>query len=225
MAIFGVLGLVRRTAETAGDYLNRAGRQKVSFMAMGNEPWLAVIDLQEIFFRPDTGWFVPRYDEAAAGVRELLPLFGDRAVFARFVAPRTPTGAWVNYYERWPFALVPDDDPLYDLAPEFVSDRHPVVSMTTFSKWGPEFEAAVQGSREIVLAGISTDCCILSTALAAADAGVHVRVVADACAGVSDADHQRALDVMGMYAPLIEITTVEQVQDELAAAATPKSQH
>ncbi len=62
-----------------------------------------------------------------------------------------------------------------------------------------------------MLSGVSTDCCVLSTALAAADAGVAVQVVADACAGVSPADHQRALDAMALYAPLIELTTVDEV--------------
>lgn len=47
---------------------------------------------------------------------------------------------------------------------------------------------------------------MLSTALAAADAGVRVSVVADACAGSTDANHQRALDVMALYGPLITIT-------------------
>ena len=52
----------------------------------------------------------------------------------------------------------------------------------------------------MVLAGVSTDCCVLSTALAAADAGVRVRVVADACAGVSEAGHERALAAMALKA-------------------------
>ena len=63
----------------------------------------------------------------------------------------------------------------------------------------------------MVLTGVSTDCCVISTALAAADAGVHVRVVADACAGLSADDHRRALEAMALYAPLIEITTVDEV--------------
>ena len=69
----------------------------------------------------------------------------------------------------------------------------------------------MQGAGTIVLTGVSTDCCVLSTALAAADAGVAVRVVADACAGASEADHQRALDAMALYAPLITLTTVAEV--------------
>jgi len=52
---------------------------------------------------------------------------------------------------------------------------------------------------------------VLSTAIAAADAGVRVSVVQDACAGLSTADHQRALDAMALYGPLIEITTADAV--------------
>lgn len=45
----------------------------------------------------------------------------------------------------------------------------------------------------------------------AADAGVAVRVAADACAGATDADHDRALAVLAPYAPLITVTTVDAV--------------
>ncbi len=61
-----------------------------------------------------------------------------------------------------------------------------------------------------MLAGVSTDCCVLSTAVAAADAGgVPVQVVADACAGVDDAAHGKALDVLALYAPLIDLTSAD----------------
>jgi nicotinamidase-related amidase len=183
------------------------------------EPWLVVIDMQRIFGEQQSAWFTPRFEEAAAGVERLAPWFGQRVVHTRFVAPARPENAWVPYYDLWPFALVAADDPLYDLIPSSSIDGHPVVSATTFGKWGPELDRAIGGSREIVLAGVSTDCCVLSTALAAADAGVHVRVAADACAGLSDADHQRALDAMALYAPLIEITDVAAVVGSLAEAS------
>ena len=56
-------------------------------------------------------------------------------------------------------------------------------------------------------AGVSTDCCVLSTATAAADAGVPVQVVADACAGIDEASHRKTLDVLALYTPLVEIVT------------------
>jgi nicotinamidase-related amidase len=82
----------------------------------------------------------------------------------------------------------------------------PTVDAPTFSKWGPELAARV-GAATLVLAGVSTDCCVLSTAVAAADAGVPVQVVADACAGVDEESHRKTLDVLALYAPLIEIVT------------------
>jgi nicotinamidase-related amidase len=184
---------------------------------MTDEAYLVAIDMQDVFSRADSGWFAPRYAQAASGIRELLPQFDDRTVFTRFVAPREPEGAWADYYQRWPFALVPDDDPLYALTPEFSRHGEAAICMTTFGKWGPALATAMRGSHEMVLTGVSTDCCVLSTALAAADAGVHVRVVADACAGISDRDHQRALDAMALFSPLIEITTVEHVRRDIAA--------
>lgn len=57
---------------------------------------------------------------------------------------------------------------------------------------------------------------MLATALAAADAGISVKVVADACAGVTDTDHRRALDAMALFSPLIDNTTTDDVQRELA---------
>ncbi|KUM68291.1 cysteine hydrolase family protein [Streptomyces griseorubiginosus] len=172
---------------------------------------LAVIDMQRVFAEPDSPWAAPRYAEAAAGVLRLLPAFADRVTFTRFVAPAEPTGAWRAYYARWSFALQPPDAPLWRLTDDF-ADRAPhVLDATTFGKWAPELAARVAPEGRLVLTGVSTDCCVLSTALAAADAGVETWVVSDACAGVDDDAHRKALDLMGMYGPLVRIVTVDEV--------------
>jgi nicotinamidase-related amidase len=178
-----------------------------------SSPWLVAIDLQVIFADPDSAWRTPEFARAAAATETLLPAFDGRVVCTRFVAPEQPTGAWADYYADWPFALVPPTDPLYELVPPFAGLDGPVVSATTFGKWGADLAAVVGPEAPLVLTGVSTDCCVLSTALAAADAGRQVVVVADACAGLSDADHQRALDAMALYAPLIRITDVTAVRD------------
>ncbi|MEU6803841.1 cysteine hydrolase family protein [Streptomyces neyagawaensis] len=176
---------------------------------------LAVIDMQRVFAEPDSPWATPRFDEAAAGVRRLLPAFGDRVVFTRFIAPQHPEGAWRAYYDRWTFALRPADAPLWHLVDDFSKDlpgdgRH-LLDAPTFGKWGPALAARLGGYGPLVLAGVSTDCCVLSTALAAADAGVEVLVVADACAGADDDSHAKALHVLGLYRPLVRVVTVDEV--------------
>ena len=142
-----------------------------------DDAWLVVIDMQQVF-TGENPWAAPRYDHAGAGIERLLPRFTGSTVFTRFVAPAQPEGAWVPYYRDWPFALVPDADPLYALTEPFASaaaDRNdPVVTEPTFGKWGTSLQAVVGDHPHLVLTGVSTDCCVLSTALAAADAGATV---------------------------------------------------
>jgi nicotinamidase-related amidase len=140
---------------------------------------LVVIDMQKVFEEPGSPWFTPGFADVVAPIQNLVEAFQPRVTFTRFIAPAVPAGAWRKYYERWPFALQPADAEIYDLIDDFAG---PSVDATTFGKWGPELADKV-GDTTMVLSGVSTDCCVLSTALAAADAGVEVQVVGDACAG------------------------------------------
>lgn len=167
---------------------------------------LVVVDLQEVFADPGSGWATPGFASIVPAVSRLVERFAPRVVFTRFVAPESPTGAWVPYYEQWPFARQPPEAPLWQLVPPFAGTGFPVVAAPTFGKW-PAVREAVGAADGLVVCGVSTDCCVLSTVLPAADAGLAVEVVADACAGLSEADHQRALDAMALYAPLVTITT------------------
>ena len=183
-------------------------------------PWLAVIDMQEVFADPDGAWFTPRFGEIVGPVQELVAAFRPRVTFTRFVAPAEPSGAWRRYYEQWPFALRPPDDPIYRLAADFADEAATAgleLEATTFSKWGPDLAARVGEGGQLVLAGVSTDCCVLSTAVAAADAGVAVQVVADACAGVTDESQVQALALLRLYEPLIEVVSL----GEALAGARP----
>ena len=173
--------------------------------------WLAVIDMQRVFADPASGWFTPRFAEITAAVTSLADAFRPRVTFTRFVAPEVPAGSWRRYYQQWPFALQPPEAPIYQLADEFQGEQVPTLDATTFGKWGPELAARVGEGGRLVLAGVSTDCCVLSTAVAAADAGITVQVAGDACAGVNDTSHGQALDIMRLYSPLIEVISVADV--------------
>jgi nicotinamidase-related amidase len=166
---------------------------------------LVVVDMQRVFADAASGWATPGFAGIVPTVAALVDAFAPAVTFTRFVAPAEPAGAWRAYYARWPFALQPPGAPLWEVVPE-LGPTGPTVDAPTFSKWGPELAARVGGD-ELVLAGVSTDCCVLSTAVAAADAGVAVRVVADACAGVDAASHRAALDLLALYGPLVEVVT------------------
>lgn len=187
------------------------GPVEASRQHSASRPWLAVIDMQRVFAEPDSAWFTPRFGEIVEPVRALVGALRPRVTFTRFVAPETPAGAWRSYYDQWPFALQPPGAPIYQLAGDFAGEPGPTLDATTFGKWGPELSARVGEGGRLVLAGVSTDCCVLSTAVAAADAGVAVQVVADACAGVNDETHAQALAILRLYGPLIEVTSVAEV--------------
>ncbi|WP_432848630.1 cysteine hydrolase family protein [Amycolatopsis sp. CA-161197] len=172
------------------------------------KPLLGVIDLQNIFADPASGWFMPGFASILPQVRRLVNAFGPRVAFTRFLAPEKPAGVWVKYYQQWPFALQKPDSRAYAVVDEFPVKS--TVDAYAFGKWTPEM-AQLVGDGGLVLAGVSTDCCVLSTALAAADAGVPVTVVSDACAGVSDESHEQTLAILRLYGPLVEVRTTDEV--------------
>ena len=176
---------------------------------------LAVIDMQNVFGEPGSPWLTPRFADVVEPVRRLTRAFGPATVLTRFVAPDTPQGSWVPYYEEWSFALQPPDAPLWDVVPQLedavaqAEQAGHVVTAPTFSKWAGLRPLVGPGGRQ-VLCGVSTDCCVISTALAAADDGIEVVVVADACAGVDDDSHAKALHVMGLYAALVRVVDLAE---------------
>ena len=173
---------------------------------VADDGWLVVIDPQVVFADPATSpWGSPMWADTVPVIADLAAAYGpDRTIVTRFVADPTLGGSWGPYYEAWPFALVPDADPLYAVVPELASAGERVVTAGTFGKW-PALRELVGDDAHLTLAGVSTDCCVLSTALPAADAGATVRVVASACAGSSPDNHARALAAMELYAPQITL--------------------
>ena len=174
-------------------------------------PWLVVIDPQRIFASPDSPWGSPMFPGILDPVHRLAERYAGRTILTRWVAPDPASGSWAAYLDAWPFARVAADDRLYDLVDEVRDIEAPVVTATTFGKWVPDLVAITGETPHLVVAGVSTDCCVVSTALAAADAGATLTVVTDACAGSTPDNHRSALDVMALYPPQITLATTAEV--------------
>jgi nicotinamidase-related amidase len=182
---------------------------------VGGAPLLAVIDMQE-FFAAGSPWAVPGFEDLIEPVGALASGYGPQVIFTRFVIPAVPEGSWAGYYRAWPQVLAPEAAGLADLAQPWASQGLDTLDKTTFSKWGPELESMLGPGRELTVCGVSTDCCVLATVLAAVDAGAQVRVIADACAGITADAHEAALNLMGGFAPQV---TIGSVADELGRLA------
>jgi len=176
------------------------------------EEWLVVIDPQNIFASPDSEWGSPFFVEAMPRIRALADAFDERVIVTRWMPTADRATSWGEYFAAWPFADQPPSDPLFDLVPDAAAlSTRPTLDLPTFGKWGPELEAIVGRGGRFVLAGVSTDCCVLSTALAAADAGARVTIATDACAGSTAENHTAALHVMGLYPPQLTLATTTEV--------------
>ena len=178
---------------------------------MHPDAWLVVIDPQRIFADAASQWGSPMFADIVDPVRRLATAAGERTVVTRWVPAPDPQGSWAAYLEAWPFANVPEGDPLLEVVPELADLGSEVVSLPTFGKWGYALQAVTGPTPHLVLAGVSTDCCVVSTALAAADAGATITVVTDACAGSTPENHRAAMDVMALYPPQITLATTDEV--------------
>ena len=175
----------------------------------GHDEWLVIIDPQAIFASPDTSpWGSALWAATEPRIASLAKSSGpERTVITRFVADPGLGGSWGSYYDEWGFALVPDEDPLYAVVPALRSAAAPghVVTAPTFGKWNADLRAIVGEQPRLALAGVSTDCCVIATALPAADAGATIRVIESACAGSTPENHERAIAAMALFGPQIVI--------------------
>lgn len=183
---------------------------------------LVIVDMQEIFRSPESEWFVPQYSEAAENIRQLTGVFGQGVIWTRFVRDPQEHGSWHEYYVRWSRCRVaPDSDQWQITLPHLPGDS--ILSLPTFSKWSQELADLTKGHDQLTICGVATDCCVLSTVLGAVDAGKHVTVVTDACAGITAEAHQQALSLMDLLSPMVTLkTTAQQVAD---SAAETKSRY
>ena len=176
------------------------------------DPWLVVVDAQHIFASPDSPWGSPMFDAIVEPVRRLAAAYGpERTILTRWVPADPAAGSWAAYLEAWPFARVADDDPLLDLVEPVRGLGAHVLGAPTFGKWGADLAALTGPTPDLVVTGVSTDCCVVSTALAAADAGATLTVVTDACAGSTPENHAAAMHVMSLYPPQITLATTARV--------------
>lgn len=173
-------------------------------------PWLIIIDPQRIFADPSSDWAAPTFPDAMENIGRLADAAGPaRTLVTRWLPTADRSTAWGEYFAAWPFADVPADDPLYELidAARGLS-THPSIDEPTFGKWGPQLADAVGADPHLLVTGVSTDCCVLTTVLAAADAGIRVSVVRDGCAASTPENGMASLQVMELFPPQVDVIDI-----------------
>lgn len=176
---------------------------------------LVIIDMQHAFQKESSQWCVPRFGEAQAVIQRLIATLSCRVVHTRFVPDPEESGTWRSYYDHWSEMRLPPSDAIWNSTLD-LGEADLVVDAGTFGKW-PQLASHIPLGSTLVMTGVATDCCVLSTALGAIDAGRRVVLVSDACAAVDDDAQAKSLDLLRLLVPLCEVVDSRQLLNAVGA--------
>jgi nicotinamidase-related amidase len=195
-----------------------------------SDSWLVIVDMQNIFVQQSQPWFSFTAQSLVPNIVKLANRWVDRTLLTRFVTGLHHEGSWRNYYASHPSVKLVDESNSDDYAYSVIDELKPLINksgnnlltMTTFGKWGNQshgLRAMIpEKFPKIVLTGVATECCVLSTAIAAGEAGTEVWLVEDGCAA-GQSEPQKALEnqnavfawVQPAFNHLINITSTAEL--------------
>ena len=169
---------------------------------MLNNAVLVVVDLQIGFLNENSKAVLP----AVTTLVEFCTRHGIPSIFTKFVnQPNSP-------YERLIGWKAVREAPETDLH-RSISDRPGVVIEKHFySACTSEFDDLVRINnwRNILICGVSTESCVLKTAVDTFESGLRPTVIREACASdLGNGMHQKGLEIMEVLIGKKQITTLE----------------
>lgn len=176
---------------------------------------LLVIDMQNVYL-PDQPWACDTADYAKEQILRLLEHHPkEQVIFTRYIAAEHPEGVWKEYNEMnrkinedsWMNELM---DGLKEVAPAY-----PIYDKSTYSSFRvEEIRKAAQSSDRIVLTGVVSECCVLSTLFDGIDLGYKMIWLTDATSGLTPLLEQETIHILQGLSPLhVEfMTTAEYLE-------------
>jgi nicotinamidase-related amidase len=190
------------------------------FGPLGREAVHLCIDMQRLFAET-TDWHTPGVANVTPAIVRIAQHAPERAIYTRFRAPGTieeAQGQWRIYYQRWQSVLADrNDDDLYGLVPELRAFTPPghLLDKYGFSAFdSPELETMLKklGAETLILTGVETDVCVLSTLLSAIDRGYRILLIEDAIASSDPASHEATLrHVIPRFDRQVEVTDTQSL--------------
>lgn len=166
---------------------------------------ILVIDMQNVY-RPGQPWGCASFDRVCGRIRAVLDAAaegGASVCLTRFVNDPDGKGAWADYNavnkaindDPWLNALVDE------LAP--YAAKHPVQRKSVYSSLHvPSIRGAAASAKRVVLSGVVSECCVLSTCMEAVDMGCRVVWLKDACGGIDEAYEGAVSKILDGLSPL-----------------------
>ena len=99
----------------------------------------------------------------------------------------------------------------------YAQKKYPVYTKSVYSSFAiPQVRELAKHASHVVISGVVAECCVLSTALSAIDAGCKVIYLTDAVAGLNATSQKEAENILSYLSPLhTKLMTTQQYLDSL----------
>lgn len=174
---------------------------------------LLVIDMQNVY-EPGNEWGCENMPEATLNIKKLLDNENKKydVIFTEYLPSENPKGVWEEY--NIVNKNVNEDEYLNEIVEELKPylEEYPLYSKSVYSSMKiDEVAKASEEANRLVVSGVVSECCVLSTVLDAIDMGYKIIYLKDACAGFTFETEKAVLKVFEGLIPLhIEVMTTEE---------------
>lgn len=163
-------------------------------------------------YLPGQPWGCATIHRSCRNIRAVLDAAagrGTRVFLTRFLSDPQAAGVWAEYNRV--NREINDSPWLNELIDEIrpYAARYPLRRKSVYSCLkDPEIRRAAESAGRIVLTGVVSECCVLSTCLEAVDLGRPVVWLRDACSGIDESYESAVQKVLSGLVPL-HITVME----------------
>lgn len=180
---------------------------------------ILVTDMQKVYLKGEK-WACKNINSAAGNIIRILNKCDCEVIFTAFAAPKNPIGQWKKYNSvNDDVNSCPEKSEIIEKFKRY-TEKYPLLlkdkySSLSNSKVREAAKKTINNGGRVVLTGVVSECCVLSTAMAAIDIGCKVIYLRDAVAGSNRKSEKAAeLIMQGMEPVHAEIMTAWEYLEE-----------
>lgn len=172
---------------------------------------LLVIDMQNVYL-PDQPWACETAARTKENILKLLENHPkDQTIFTRYIAAEHPVGTWKTYNE---LNRKINENPWMNELMEGIkeaAESYPVYDKSTYSSFQvPAIRKAAQKADRVILTGVVSECCVLSTFFEGIDLGCKLIWLTNATSGLNPVLEEETLHILQGLSPLhVEFLSTE----------------
>ena len=192
----------------------------IRFGKIGQNSIHLCVDMQKIFLEPGP-WFCSETKKIIGPIKEIIQQFPKNTWFSRFLTPNNPqefSNSWRRYYEQWKVVTQERIDPdLLDIEQTLLKES---IQPKIFEKYtydtfkNPDLNNALKENAvsTLILTGVETDVCVLSTALSGVDLGYRIILCSDAMTSSDIKNHDFVIGSLAeRFDQQIEIAPIDSI--------------